>query len=235
MIEAPSGSQLRGAIFDLGGVLTEPLGRHREAITDPVELDLLRFFLAEFRDVYHLPTGAHDLHLLETGAISDAEFFERMTARYIAAGGHPHVDARLAEHVVFGAGMVACAAMIDAVRQVRAGGYRTALLTNISNSGEAIWRSLMPVDELFDTVVDSSKEGLRKPDEAIFRLTCRRLGLQPSECLFVDDLRCNVDAAAELGMATIHCHDPVVIADHVVRILLGRGAAEEPGSAAVPA
>ncbi len=84
--DRPFERTLKGAIFDLGGVMTEPLGRHRETIVDPVQLDLLRFFVNEFRDVYHLPTGAHDLHLLETGAISDEEYFDRMTARYIAAG-----------------------------------------------------------------------------------------------------------------------------------------------------
>jgi putative hydrolase of the HAD superfamily len=222
---------LKGAIFDLGGVMTEPLGRHRERIVDPIQLDLLRFFLNEFRDVYHLPTGAHDLHLLEIGEISDDEFFDRMTARYIAEGGHAGVDSRIAQHVVFGRGMAACGAMIDAVRQVKAAGYRTALLTNISRSGEALWRSLLPIDELFDVVVDSSQVRLRKPDQAIFLLTCERLGLSPKECLFVDDLRCNVDAATELGMTTIQCNDPVVIADDVVEMLLGRPAAAEPESA----
>lgn len=211
--------------------MTEPMGLHRATITDPVQLDLLRFFLGEFRDVYHLPTGAHDLHLLETGAIADDEFFERMTRRYIDAGGHAEVDARLAEYVVFGNGMVACAAMIDAVRQVKGAGYRTALLTNISRSGEPLWRTLLPVEELFDVVVDSSQVGLRKPDPAIFTLTCEQLGLQPAECLFVDDLRCNVDAAAGLGMTTIQCRDPVAIAEDVVSLLLGRPASAEPESA----
>lgn len=218
---------LRGAIFDFGGVMTEPIGSHRSAIDDPVQLDVLRFFIDEFRDVYHLPTGAHDLHLLETGAISDDEYFERMTARYTARGGDPSVDAATAQFVVFGKGFVACAAMIDAVRQVRQGGYRTALLTNISRSGETLWRSLFAVDELFDVVVDSSQVRLRKPDPAIFLLTCERLGLAPQECLFVDDLRCNVTAAADLGMTTIQCKDPVVIADEVVELLLGRPAGAE--------
>lgn len=218
---------LRGAIFDLGGVMTEPMGQHRSAIDDPVQLDLLRFFIDEFRDVYHLPTGTHDLHLLETGAISDDEYFERMAARYKAQGGDASADAAMAQHVVFGQGLVACAAMIDAVRQVREAGYRTALLTNISRSGEAVWRSLFSVDELFDVVVDSSQVRMRKPDPAIFLLTCERLGLAPEECLFVDDLRCNVTAAADLGMTIIQCKDPVVIADEVVELLLGRPAGAE--------
>jgi putative hydrolase of the HAD superfamily len=224
----PSQRTLRGAIFDLGGVMTEPLAAHRASIDDPVQLDLLRFFLAEFKDVYHLPTGAHDLHLLETGAISDDEFFDRMTARYVAEGGDPSVDARIAQRVVFGRGLAACGAMIDAVRQVKGAGYRTALLTNISRSGEAVWRSLFAVDELFDVVVDSSQVGLRKPDPASFLLTCERLGLRPVQCLFVDDLRCNVDAAADLGMTTLQCKDPVIVADEVVEMLLGRHAAAEP-------
>jgi putative hydrolase of the HAD superfamily len=224
----PSQRTLRGAIFDLGGVMTEPLGTHRASIEDPVQLDLLRFFLNEFKDVYHLPTGVHDLHLLETGAITDDEFFDRMTARYVAAGGDASVDARIAQTVVFGRGLAACGAMIDAVRQVKGAGYRTALLTNISRSGEALWRSLFAVDELFDVVVDSSQVGLRKPDPAIFLLTCERLGLQPEQCLFVDDLRCNVDAAADLGMTTLQCKDPVAVADEVVEMLLGRPAAAEP-------
>jgi putative hydrolase of the HAD superfamily len=224
----PSQRTLRGAIFDLGGVMTEPLGTHRASIEDPVQLDLLRFFLNEFKDVYHLPTGVHDLHLLETGAITDDEFFDRMTARYVAAGGDASVDARIAQTVVFGRGLAACGAMIDAVRQVKGAGYRTALLTNISRSGEVLWRSLFAVDELFDVVVDSSQVGLRKPDPAIFLLTCERLGLQPEQCLFVDDLRCNVDSAADLGMTTLQCKDPVAVADEVVEMLLGRPAAAEP-------
>jgi putative hydrolase of the HAD superfamily len=231
VIDARPSGELKGAIFDLGGVMTEPIGRHRGSIVDPVHLDLLRFFLNEFRDVYHLPTGAHDLHLLETGALSDDEFFERMTRRYLAEGGHAGVDARLAQHVVFGKGMVACGAMVDAVRQVKAAGFRTALLTNISRSGESVWRSLMPIDELFDAVVDSSQVRMRKPDPAIFLLTCERLGLAPHQCLFVDDLLCNVDAASELGMTIIQCRDPVAIADEVVGLLLGRPASAEPESA----
>jgi putative hydrolase of the HAD superfamily len=220
-----SGRDLDGAIFDLGGVMTEPLFRHR-ADVPPEFLGLVAFFLTEFRDHYHLPTGAHDLHLLETGKIGDAEFFDRMCARYAEAGNDP-VDPRVAQRVIFGRGMVASAAMADAVRQIRDAGYKTALLTNISREGEALFRELFPVEELFDVVIDSSKVGLRKPDPEIYRLTCTRLGLAPEQCLFIDDLLCNVEAAGELGMETILCLDPVAAADQVVQRLLGHPAAAE--------
>jgi putative hydrolase of the HAD superfamily len=214
-----------GVIFDLGGVMTEPLFRHRDDVP-PEYLGLVAFFLTEFRDHYHLTTGAHDLHLLETGKIGDDEFFERMCARYAEAGNDP-VDPKAAQKVVFGRGMVASAAMADAVRQIRDAGYKTALLTNISREGEALFRDLFPVEELFDVVVDSSKVGLRKPDPEIYRLTCTRLGVAPERCVFIDDLLCNVEAADALGMRTIQCLDPVDAADEIVQLLLGHPAAVE--------
>jgi putative hydrolase of the HAD superfamily len=215
-------------IFDLGGVMTEPLFHHRTDVP-PEYFTVIAFFLGEFRDHYHLTTGVHDLHLLEMGKISDDEFFDRMIARYIEAGNDP-IDPREAQQVIFGRGMVACGAMIDAVRQIRAAGYRTALLTNISSEGEAIFTKLFPVDELFDVVVDSSKVGMRKPDPAIYQLTCARLGVAPDRCLFIDDLLCNVEAADALGMQTIQCLDPVAAADEVVQRVLGHPAAAEAGA-----
>jgi putative hydrolase of the HAD superfamily len=183
---ATASREFDGVIFDLGGVMTEPLFHHRTDVP-PEFFGVIAFFLGEFRDHYHLTTGVHDLHLLEMGKISDDEFFDRMIARYIEAGNGP-MDPREAQKFVFGQGMVACGAMVDAVRQIRDAGFKTALLTNISREGEAIFTKLFPVDELFDVVVDSSKVGMRKPDPAIYRLTCERLGIAPERCLVIDDL-----------------------------------------------
>jgi len=227
---ATASREFDGVIFDLGGVMTEPLFHHRTDV--PAEFfGVIAFFLGEFRDHYHLTTGVHDLHLLEMGKISDDEFFDRMIARYIEAGNEP-MDPREAQKFVFGQGMVACGAMVDAVRQIRDAGFKTALLTNISREGEAIFTKLFPVDELFDVVVDSSKVGMRKPDPAIYRLTCERLGIAPERCLFIDDLLCNVEAAQALGMQTIQCLDPVEVAGEVVQRLLGHPAAAEAGAGA---
>ncbi len=227
---ATSSREFDAVIFDLGGVMTEPLFHHRTDVP-PEYFTVIAFFLGEFRDHYHLTTGVHDLHLLEMGKISDDEFFDRMIARYIEAGNDP-IDPREAQQVIFGRGMVACGAMIDAVRQIRDAGYRTALLTNISSEGEAIFTKLFPVDELFDVVVDSSRVGMRKPDPAIYQLTCARLGVAPDRCLFIDDLLCNVEAADALGMQTIQCLDPVAAADQVVQRVLGHPAAAEAGAGA---
>jgi putative hydrolase of the HAD superfamily len=217
---------LRGAIFDFGGVMTESLFRRRRD-ADPEVVSLLVFFLNDLRSIYHLPTSTHDLHLLETGKLTEAEFFRRLCARH-AEAGNPPIDPERARSLVFAERAEASAAMVDTVRQLRAAGYRTALLTNNAREWEPMWRSLIPVDELFDVVVDSSAVGLRKPDPRIYELTCARLGLAPSDCIFVDDLECNVDAAAELGLEVVHCTDPTAASQVVARRLLGRAAAAEP-------
>jgi epoxide hydrolase-like predicted phosphatase len=67
---------------------------------------------------------------------------------------------------------------------------------------------MLPVDELFDVVVDSAFVGMRKPDPAIYRLTCERLALEPVQCVFLDDLEVNVDAARDLGMTAVHHRHP---------------------------
>ena len=211
------------AIFDFGGVMTEPVFR-RPRDVDARLVELAAFFLQEVVSVYPSTAATHDIHLLETGRLSEEAFFTGMCERF-AADGHEPVPWREARDAVFGRGIVACGAMVDAVREVRAAGYRTALLTNNAREWEDQWRASIPVDELFDVVVDSSRVGLRKPDPAIYRLTCDRLGVQPEECLFVDDLDCNVEAARALGMATILCADPVEAAGEILDLLLPVGRA----------
>ena len=58
---------------------------------------------------------------------------------------------------------------------------------------------MVPVDDLFEVVVDSANVGMRKPDPEIYELTLERLGLDAPECVFVDDIEVNCDGAAALG------------------------------------
>jgi putative hydrolase of the HAD superfamily len=202
-------------VFDLGGVMTLPLFR-RHPRADERQRSLFAWFLQEVQEVYALTTCDHDLHLLETGRLTEAEYFAGLCDRH-AAAGHPRIDPAEARAILFGRPMTASEVMVDAVRRVRAAGHRTALLTNNAREWQPTWRALMPFDELFDVVLDSCEVGLRKPDPAIYRLACARLGLEPSECLFVDDLACNVEAARELGMEALLCADGPATAAEVLR------------------
>ncbi|KAF6080364.1 hypothetical protein HJG60_000163 [Phyllostomus discolor] len=97
--------------------------------------------------------------------------------------------------------------MTEAITQIRAKGLKTAVLSN--NFYLSDGQSFLPLDrKQFDVVVESCLEGVCKPDPRIYQLCLERLGLQPSESIFLDDLEENVKAAAGLGMHTIKVHDP---------------------------
>lgn len=208
----------RAVILDFGGVMIDPV-MTRRGHDDPGISALELFFLREIRAVYHQTEASHELHLLETGRISEADFFAHL-CDHAAAAGLPRVDPERVRGHVVRRDMVASAAMVDAVRELRAAGYRTALLTNNAREWRDARRAVMPLDELFDVVVDSSEVGMRKPQPQIYVHTCELLGVDPADCLFVDDLECNVEAAQALGMETLLCDDPVRVAGELLERLV---------------
>jgi putative hydrolase of the HAD superfamily len=110
---------------------------------------------------------------------------------------------------------------VEAVRGVRARGIRTAIVTNnIREYGDA-WRGQLPVDELFDTIVDSSHEGVRKPNPVIYHTALERLGVShPSRAVFLDDFEGNVIAARTLGMHGIVVGpDPRLAIDELLALI----------------
>lgn len=86
----------------------------------------------------------------------------------------------------------------------RAAGGRTAFLSNGGPEVMARVRADHPLDARFDAIVISCEVGLAKPDPRIFRLCLKRLGLPAGAALFVDDRADNVEAAARVGLATLH-------------------------------
>jgi putative hydrolase of the HAD superfamily len=62
--------------------------------------------------------------------------------------------------------------------------------------------------KMFDFVVESSKENVRKPDPNFYLLACKRADIEPSEAIFLDDLGINLKPAKALGMKTIKVIDP---------------------------
>ncbi len=119
--------------------------------------------------------------------------------------------------------------MVAVAREVRDAGLKSAIVTNnVREFGES-WRAMLPVDELFDAIVDSHEIGLRKPDPRIFELALERLGgVAPSRAVFLDDFEGNVAAAERLGMHGILVdHDDWIRAVERLRALLS-GASETP-------
>jgi epoxide hydrolase-like predicted phosphatase len=91
-------------------------------------------------------------------------------------------------------------AVVERALAVRARGVRTALVTNnVAEFGDG-WRSLIPVDDLFDAIVDSCQHGVRKPDPRIFERALDELGVTAEHAVFLDDHPANIDAAEAMGI-----------------------------------
>ncbi|MCY4214011.1 MAG: HAD-IA family hydrolase [Gammaproteobacteria bacterium] len=112
--------------------------------------------------------------------------------------------------------------MVEALKRCKAH-FKVACITNNVKSGkgpamatsDAKRKRTEAVMALFDLVVESSVEGIRKPNPEIYRLTCDRLGVAPDACAFLDDLGVNLKPARQLGMRTIK----VVVEDQAIREL----------------
>jgi putative hydrolase of the HAD superfamily len=74
---------------------------------------------------------------------------------------------------------------------------------NVSASGKH-----NEIMELFDFVIESSKENVRKPNPKFYLLACKRANIEPEEAIFLDDLGINLKPAKELGMTTIKVIEP---------------------------
>lgn len=99
--------------------------------------------------------------------------------------------------------------IVDRVRALKADGYRTALCTNNVKEGSSAWREMLPVDELFDAVVDSSAVGMRKPDPRIYLHTLALIGVDdPARAVFLDDHPGNVAGAERAGLTGLLVADP---------------------------
>ncbi len=94
--------------------------------------------------------------------------------------------------------------LVDKVTQLKAAAVPMAIITNNVRELSSSWRSLFAVEELFQEIIDSSFEGVRKPNPAIFELALERMGgVSPEKSLFLDDHPANIAAARALGMQTI--------------------------------
>ena len=105
--------------------------------------------------------------------------------------------------------------------------YRVACLTNNANAGQGTGMSstdqqaddVKAVMSLFDVIIESSKEGIRKPDPRIYALACERIGVAPQAVVYLDDLGINLKPARDLGMTTIKVVSEQQAIDDLSRIL----------------
>jgi putative hydrolase of the HAD superfamily len=182
---------IEAVVFDYGGVLATS---QWDAFADFERRHglepggLVPYFVVEH-------DGAPAWHAIETGHLPWASFADAVVANATAAG----VTLFDVHDIVDLMPLGALWPMVHRVRALRDEGYKLGILTNNVKEFAPYWRSTIPC-ELFDVIVDSSEEGIRKPDPAIYLRTADRLGVDPTACVFLDDGAANVDAARDVGM-----------------------------------
>ncbi len=190
---------IRAVVSDFGGVLTSPLLDSFMAFQSSSGISLEQLGQAMAAVAEH--TGANPLFELETGRMTEAAFLKELEAeltRLLGRDVHLHgFGEQYFEH------LHPNSVFIDYMGTLRSRGYRMAICTNNVREWEPLWRAKLPVDEIFDVVIDSAFVGSRKPESRIYHLTLERLGVEPDEALLVDDIEINCDAARELGMQAV--------------------------------
>jgi putative hydrolase of the HAD superfamily len=191
---------IRALVCDFGGVLTSPLIRGFLAYQEEsgVTVEEMGQAMASAAEA----DGEHPLFELETGRITEKEFSRRLVAQLGDHFDFERLRTLYFEH------LEPNRPMIDFVRELRGRGLHTALCTNNVREWEPLWRSKLPeLDEIFEVVVDSAFVGTRKPDPEIYQLTLERIGAEPAESVFVDDLEANCEGARQLGMTAVRFED----------------------------
>ncbi|HEX2084444.1 MAG TPA: HAD family phosphatase [Solirubrobacteraceae bacterium] len=191
---------IRAIISDFGGVLTTPLfgGFARAMEANGLSVEELGHAMQRATERH----GENPLFDFERGRMTEAEFFALLDDALEEHVGRRVALRDFAEH--YFSHLSLNDAMVDHLRALRdERGLRLALLTNNVREWEPRWRSMLPVDELFELVVDSGFVGMRKPEPRIYELTLERLGLPGEACVFIDDLEVNCDAAREHGITPI--------------------------------
>jgi putative hydrolase of the HAD superfamily len=188
----------KAIISDFGGVLTTPLGNSFAAWSreSGIPLEDLGRALAASAERH----DEHPLFVLERGELTEAEFIARLEQEL---GGDRRLDG-MAD--IYFEHLERNPEMIELIADLRGRGLRAALLTNNVREWEPRWRAMLPeIDEIFEIVVDSAFVGMRKPEHEIYHLTVQRMGggLRPEDCVFVDDIGLNCDAAREVGMQAV--------------------------------
>jgi putative hydrolase of the HAD superfamily len=197
------GNGIEAVISDFGGVLTTPLVQSFMAFQD--RTGITGEVLGKGMQAATEANGDNPLFEMERGEITEVAFLDLLTEHLEPLLGH-EPEMHSFKEIYFEA-LEPNPGMIELMRELKHDGYRMAMLTNNVQEWEPLWRSMLPVDEIFETVVDSGFVGCRKPESRIYEITLDRLGLPAESCLFVDDVLVNCEGAEKAGMTAVHFQD----------------------------
>lgn len=179
---------IRNLLFDMGSVLVDfdPRRFVREASLSEADALLIREELF----------GSIEWAQLDRGLLTDAQLLERMKPRF-PQRLWPSLE-RMISH--WDEPPLGVEGMYELVEELSRAGFGLYLLSNAALRHDEYWPRY-PVSRFFgDRLLISAHEKITKPDPRFYRLALERFGLDPAECLFIDDLPINAEAAVCCGM-----------------------------------
>jgi putative hydrolase of the HAD superfamily len=201
---------MKAAIFDIGGVLTHsPVTRIKQFCIDHHIPDEVRFAIFAPEDG---PWSRFERSELTREGFAD-EFDVHLKACGSPATGRYFME-------WFFQGFGERPEFVGAVKFLRGKVKLGAITNNVAREEAAVTRtSGIDVQSLFDVVVESAIEGVRKPEPRIYQIACEKLGISPHEAVFLDDLGANLKGARALGMVTIKVDDTLSALDQLEEVL----------------
>jgi putative hydrolase of the HAD superfamily len=208
-------SRIEAIISDFGGVLTSPLLDSFTAMqsSSGISIEALGNAMVAISE----RKKSHPLFELETGRISESTFLQSL-ADEISRQQGGEVELQSFGEQYFER-LHPNGRMIDYMRELRGRGYKMAICTNNVREWEWRWRTMLPVDEIFDVVVDSAFVGTRKPEPRIYQITLERLDVAPQSALLIDDVEANCEGARVVGIEAIRFRSTEQAIEEIERAL----------------
>ncbi|HMD87692.1 MAG TPA: HAD family phosphatase [Anaerolineaceae bacterium] len=183
--------EIRGIIWDMGGVILRTM--------DPSpRTELAKHFGLTRKELENVAFLGDDSRIAELGQITREEHWSRVASQF----GMSPQDGHIFEDQ-FWAGDRVDKDLITFISALRSK-YKTGLLSNAWSDMRELLNGYMPgCLDVFDASVFSYEVGLVKPDERIFQLILDKLGVQPSQAVFIDDFEINIAGAQAAGLNAI--------------------------------
>ena len=206
-------SNIDAVLFDWGGVITVPPGPIVEKLYRQIDVDQDQLRLR--RKAYRDDDPDSQFARLERGELSLEAYLT--WSRQDLPGAETIWDPESA-HFLF-RHLTVVPEVVERIYQLKERGFLIGLLTN--NIAEA-WPTVndgLPIDDLFDVVINSAFVGMRKPEHRIYMHALEKLGVRAEHAVFLDDNRVNLEAARACGLNIVEVKQPVAALEKLEAVI----------------
>ena len=206
-------SNIDAVLFDWGGVITVPPGPIVEKLYRQIDVDQDQLRLR--RKAYRDDDPDSQFARLERGELSLEAYLT--WSRQDLPGAETIWDPESA-HFLF-RHLTVVPEVVERIYQLKERGFLIGLLTN--NIAEA-WPTVndgLPIDDLFDVVINSAFVGMRKPEQRIYMHALEKLGVRAEHAVFLDDNRVNLEAARACGLNVVEVKQPVAALEKLEAVI----------------